>query len=100
MYFLVSVLSFAAVTLAFLLVERAARAPSRPRWLDSDTGGMLVSVAFTGAFAGSLGVVLSSALSLPMPIWGDVASAIVVILAAAVAVRYLVRLVSPRKLAH
>ena len=100
MSFLLSVIAFSVVTFAFLVVERLYRSSTRPQWLDREIVAMPICVGFTAAFACSFGAVQASALILPLPIWGDVVSAIVVVVAAMLAMRALFRLISPRRLAH
>jgi hypothetical protein len=81
MYFLASVIVLAAVIVAFLAATRLFRSPSKPKWLDNESVVMAVCVAFTGAFAASMGAVLATSLSLPLGLWGDVVVSLVSIVA-------------------
>lgn len=99
MQFLLAVLAFSCVTLGFLFAERIYRSPTKPAWLDREIVAMPVCVGFTGAFAASFGAVLAAAFSLPLPIWGDVTSAVLVVAASGFAVRHLFRIVAPRHMA-
>jgi hypothetical protein len=79
MHFFVSVVALAAVFAAFMLVERAYRSPSKPKWLDHELTSMMICVALTGAIAGAVGAVIMTALELPLPLWGDAIAAVLVI---------------------
>ena len=100
MGFLLAVVAFSCVTLAFLYVERIYRSPTKPAWLDREIVAMPICVAFTGGFAGSFAAVLATALILPLPLWGDILAAVVVAAAALLAVRALFRVLRPTPLAH
>lgn len=72
---------FAVVVLAFLGLTSLYRSGRMPRFLAGDVMSMIVCVVLTAAFAGTLIGVFSSALQLPFPFWGDLASGAAVLLA-------------------
>ncbi|MBA5776902.1 hypothetical protein H2509_07135 [Stappia sp. F7233] len=72
---------FAVVVLAFLGLASLYRSGRMPRILSGDVTSMILCALLTAAFAGTLIGVFASALRLPFHFWGDLASAVAVLLA-------------------
>lgn len=85
----------ALMYVAFTLIYRSRHVP---RWMDGDVVPMVFCVILTGAFVASSIAVVSQAFKLPFPMWGDVATALLIFTGITILAVVLYRMFSRRQM--